>query len=114
MSEYHTEGFVKTVSKGGEGERFTVEAASPYLFESMEKNADGSAKRKILLVSDDESSARIYAESVEFKMQSVDFASLLVIKANHMKVQLAVVVEDKTDDNAEKIAALEAVGLKVL
>jgi len=90
MSEYHTEGFVKTVSKDGEGVKFTIEAAAPYLFESKEKNADGSAKRKILFVTDDEVSAKIYAESVGFKIDDFDLTALLIAKANHMKVRLCV------------------------
>lgn len=90
MSEYHTEGFVKTVSKGGEGVRFTVEAASPYLFESREKKEDGSARRKILFMTDDEVGARIYAESVAFKVPKGEFTALLIAKANHMKVRLSV------------------------
>jgi len=90
MSEYHTEGFVKTVSKDGEGVKFTIEAAAPYLFESKEKSADGSAKRKILLVADGESNVSIYSESIEFKMKDCEFAALLIAKANHMKVRFSV------------------------
>ena len=108
MSEYHTEGFVKTVSKDEEGVSFKLEPVAPYLFEATEKKEDGLAKRKILLVTDDESSARICAESVEFKMQSVDFSSLLVIKANHMKVKLFVELEDgKSIPNLCEIKTIE-------
>ena len=90
MSEYHTEGFVKTVSKDGEGVKFTIEAVASYLFESKEKSVDGSAKRKILLVTDDEGRAKIYAESVGFKIDDFELTALLIAKANHMKVRLSV------------------------
>ena len=90
MSEYHTEGFVKIVSKEGKGVEFTVEASAPYLFESEEKREDGSAKRKILLVAEGESNVRIYSETVEFRMEDCEFAALLIAKANHMKVRITV------------------------
>ena len=108
MSEYHTEGFVKTVSKDEKGVKFTVEAVSPYLFESKEKKVDGLAKRKMLLVTDEENGVRICDESVEFEMRSVDFASLLVVKANHMKVKLLVELEDgKSIPNPCEITSIE-------
>lgn len=90
MSEYHTEGFVKTVSKDRKGVKFTVEAVSPYLFESREKKEDGSVGRKMLLMSEDEASARIYAESAAFNVTKNEFIALLISKANHMKVRLSV------------------------
>ena len=94
MSEYHTEGFVKTVSKDGKGVKFTVEVAAPYLYESKEKKEDGAARRKILLVIDDERTARIHTESVGFQINDLEFTALLIAKANHMKVRLSV------DENA--------------
>ena len=90
MSEYHTEGFVKTVSKDEKGVKFTVEAVSPYLFESKEKKVDNSSNRKFLLVTDDECNARIYSESVEFKAENFEFSAFLIVKANHMKVRFGV------------------------
>jgi hypothetical protein len=87
MSEYHTEGFVKTVSKDGRGVKFTVEAATPYLFESKEKE-DGLVRRKILLVREDGSCVRICAESVTFKIDDFELTAILIAKANHMKVRL--------------------------
>lgn len=111
MSEYHTEGFVKTVSKDEKGVKFTVEASSPYLFESRSKNEDGSAKRKILLVAGGESNVRIYSESVEFKMEDCELAALLIAKANHMKVRL-IVDGKEARCNYKKI--LEVYKLKML
>lgn len=108
MSEYHTERFVKTVSKDRKGVKFIVEAVSPYLFESREKKEDGSSRRKMLFVAGDVGSARIHGENVEFKMMNVDFASLLIVKANHMKVKLFVDLEDeKPIPNPCEIKAIE-------
>ena len=92
---YHVEGFVKVVSKDEKGVKFSLEAVAPYLFESKEKKLDGSIKRKILLVADDESQARIYAESVEFKIGKNEFTALLIAKASHMKVRLTVNGKDR-------------------
>ncbi len=90
MSEYHTEGFVKTVSTDVKEVRISIEAASTYLFESKEKNEDGSSRRRILLVTDDEDNAKIYVENIAFKLKKNELTALLIAKANHMKVRLSV------------------------
>ena len=90
MSEYHTEGFVRTVTVDGDDVKFTIEVAAPYLFVSKEKTADDSVRRKTLLVAGDKGEARIYAETVEFSMAKTDFIALLIAKANHMKMRLTI------------------------
>ena len=87
---YTTEGYVKNITKASTGLNFTLEAVAPYLFESKEKKDDGSVKRKILLVTDDETDARIYTESLMFKVTKNELAALLIAKANRMKMRLTV------------------------
>jgi len=88
MSEYHTEGFIKTVSSDGEDVKFTIEVVAPYLFEVKDKSTE--PKRKMLIVSKDERNAKLYDESKEFKMTKMELTAMLIAKANHMKVRLSI------------------------
>ena len=93
MSSYHTEGFVKTVTKTDDGVKFTIEVAAPYLFESKEKKESDSTTQKMLLVADNESNAKIYAANKEFEMADAEMTTLLIAKSNHMKIRLFVTIK---------------------
>ena len=94
MSDYKTEGFIKTVKIEGSSVTFTIEPSEPYVFESRAAN-ESTAMRKILLVADD-AQAKIVGADCEFNMSNkrtikVDYTALLIIKANRMKVRLGIV-----------------------
>ena len=102
MSDYTTEGFIKTVKIAGSAVAFTIEPSEPYVFESRAAN-ESAATRKILLVADDVR-AKIVGADCEFNMgdksaPKVDsdkntikaaYTALLIAKANRMKVRLTV------------------------
>ena len=90
MSTYHTEGFIKMVSKGKDGVVFTIEATAPYLFESKCDSKESTVKRKVLLVCENEETALIKDECVRFLSTSIDLTSLLIAKANHLKVLITI------------------------
>ncbi len=89
MSVYYTEGYIKTLSKGYRGITFTLEATAPYLFEIKETGKEVPAKRKVLLVDDENNIVRIEEAGAKFTMpKAIDFIGLLIAKTNHIKVRL--------------------------
>lgn len=113
MSDYTTEGFIKTVKIAGSAVTFTIEPSEPYVFESRAAN-ESAATRKILLVADSDAQAKIVGADAEFSMgdentvkvnsdenatkadsdkntTKVDYTALLIAKANRMKVRLGIV-----------------------
>ena len=97
MSDYKTEGFIKTVKIEGSSVTFTIEPSEPYVFESRAAN-ESTAMRKILLVADD-AQAKIVGADCEFNMSNkrttqVDYTALLMAKANRMKVRLTMKEDD--------------------
>ena len=101
MSEYHTEGFVKTITKIGKSGSFTIEVSAPYLFESKERGEDGltKPKNKILFVAKTGSTACMIDAAQEFKMANLDFTSLLIVKANRLKVRLSIMIDESAKEN---------------
>ena len=91
MSTYQCEGFVKEVKIASNGKvSFTIEPTAPYLFEKKED--DGKTKKLLLMV--DDSKKPIEARSLcgdeepKFSAPSkCDLSTMLVAKANHLKVR---------------------------
>ena len=106
MSEYHTEGFVKTITRSATELVFTIEPAPPYLLIFDKKEGDDKSVRRILFVKgkrDDihrleDRPSLVVVENVTFQATGTDYSALLVAKANHMKVRLTTSIED--DGNA--------------
>ena len=101
MSEYHVEGFVKTITKSGKSGSFTIEVSAPYLFESKEMGEDGltKLKNKILFVAKTGRTACMIDATQEFKMANLDFTSLLIAKANRLKVRLSIMIDKSAKEN---------------
>jgi hypothetical protein len=91
MSTFHTEGLIKEVRIEGEKVTFTLEPVASYIFEK--KNDDGSTERCLLFVGDDKnpSAAKIITAGYEFAApKPADFHSLIIAKANRLKVRIEV------------------------
>lgn len=96
MSMFHTEGYVKAVftgdkSDGNKKVSFKLEPIAPYIFEK--KKDDGSTERCLLLVNDakDPGAAKIVKTNQSFGApEPVDLHSLIIVKANHLKVRVEV------------------------
>ena len=89
MSEYHTEGFVKEIIIMDGKVTFKLEPTAPYIFEK--KIDDGSVVRMLLLVDDDMAVAKLVDVKHSFVgPQAVDYNSLVIAKANRLKVVLTV------------------------
>ena len=89
MSMYHCEGFVREVKISDAKVTFTLEPASPYLFEK--KTDDGKTKKLLLLVNDTKTpnEASIYNDDQEFSApEKCDLKSMLIAKANRLKVRI--------------------------
>jgi len=92
MSTYHCEGFVKEIEVvKDKGVSFTLDPAAPYLFE---KQADDvKTKRCLLLVDDSKNPAEARVWDINNKFappKPSDLNTLLIAKANHMKVRVKV------------------------
>lgn len=99
---YKCEGFIKEVKIVSEGVSFTLEPAAPYIFEK--KNDDGSTERCLLFVGDDKnpSAAKIIKAGHEFAApKPADFHSLIIAKANRLKVRI-IICDDSIDINANE------------
>ncbi len=89
MSEYCIEGMLKEITVVDEKVAFRLEPVAPYIFEK--KRDDDSTERCLLLVDNREnpSVARVVKTDRWFAAPApLDFHSLLIAKANHMKVRL--------------------------
>ena len=92
MSDYKTEGFIKTVKIADSSVTVTIEPSEPYVFESKAAN-ESVTTPKILLVADTDAQAKIVGADCAFNMGNtktpkVDYTALLIAKANRMKVRL--------------------------
>ena len=101
MSTYYTEGFIKEIRVCEVGRRckvsFKMEPAAPYLFEH--KKVDGTTERCILFVECNNIDAKILNSSQEIKAPSkCDLNTLLIAKANRMKVSVAATVVVEGDE----------------
>ena len=102
MSAYQCEGFIKEVKIEKEGVSFTLEPAAPYLFEK--KESDGKTKKLLLFVDDPQKpdGAKIIGDKEESwfsaPLEKGDFSSMLIAKANHMKVRVASELNNETTD----------------
>ena len=102
MSEYHTEGFVKTITRSVNELIFTIEPTSPYLLIFDKKEGDDKSVRRILFVKGERDDIHkledrpslVVVENVTFQVIGTDYSALLVAKANHMKVYLTTSIED--------------------
>lgn len=92
MSIFHTEGLIKEVTlKDDSNVTFKLEPVAPYIFEK--KNDDGTTGRCLLFVDDDKnpSAAKIITAGHEFAaLKPADFHSLIIAKANRLKVRIEV------------------------
>lgn len=90
MSECRCEGFIKEVRVTKDGKvTFTFEPVAPYLFEK--KSEDGKTEWCLLFVDDNLHNAEIVKPTHEFVPPGPsDLNTLLIAKANHMKVRLVV------------------------
>ena len=100
MSMYHTEGFIKEVRvcEVGRGCKvsFTMEPVAPYLFEY--KKLDGTTERRIMFVECNSIDAKMLHPSQEIIAPSkCDLNTLLIAKANRMKVNVAAAAVVKGD-----------------
>ncbi len=94
-SSCYTEGFIKTLATGAGTTSFRIEATAPYLFEIKLNGKDEPSKRRVLLVDAQEEIAHIADEDYMFTTRDkTDFANLLIVKANHMKVRLTIELKD--------------------
>ena len=95
MSTYCCEGFVKDIEVvKDKGVSFTLEPAAPYLFEK--KSDDGNAKRCLLLVDDLKNPAEAKVRDSNNKFvppKPADLNTLLIAKANRMKVRVTANLE---------------------
>lgn len=103
----YTEGFVKTVFKEKDVVAFKIEATSPYLFEIKEDDNVSSVKRQMLLLDEKRTIAHIKDENHSFTITQSDFNSILIVKANHMKVRLTVSVGGKNSDLNEPLHVIK-------
>ena len=92
MSTFLTEGLIKEVAiQDGTKVTFKLEPVAPYIFEN--KKDDGSTERCLLFVNDDKnpSAAKIITAGYEFVApKPADFHSLIIAKANRMRVKILV------------------------
>ena len=110
MNEYHTEGFVKTITRSTTELVFTIVPTPPYLL-IFDKEGDEKSVRRILLVKGEKVDVHkhedrpslVVVENVTFQAIGTDYSALLVAKANHMKIHLTMSIED--GDNAKNVAA---------
>lgn len=90
MSTFHTEGLIKEVAiKDGTNVTLKLEPVAPFIFEK--KKDDGSTERCLLFVDDDKnpSKAKIIKASHAFTApKPADFHSLVIAKANRMKMRV--------------------------
>lgn len=90
MSKFHTEGLIKEVAiQDGTKVTFKLEPIAPYIFEN--KKDDGSTERCLLFVEDGKnpSAAKIITAGYEFVApKPADFHSLIIAKANRIKVKV--------------------------
>ena len=98
-----TEGLIKEVAiQDGTKVTFKLEPVAPYIFEN--KKDDGSTERCLLFVDDDKnpSAAKIITAGYEFVAPKLaDFHSLIIAKANRMKVRIEVNIKgNKINDIA--------------
>ena len=106
MSTFHTEGLIKEVRIEGEKVTFTLEPVASYIFEK--KKDDGSTERCLLLVDDDKnpSAAKIITVGHEFAApKPADFHSLIIAKANRLKMGITVCgdnIENKQNIKADR------------
>ena len=89
MSAFHAEGFVKDITTVGDSVSFKLEPAAPYIFEK--KRDDGSVVRMLLFVDDATNATKLIDEGRSFVgPQEVGFQSLIIAKANRLKVRLTI------------------------
>ena len=102
MSVYQCEGYIKEVKITKDDVIFTLEPTAPYLFEN--KKDDGSTERCLLFVDNDKnpSAAKIITAGYEFVApKPADFHSLIIAKANRLKVRI-IICDDSIDINANE------------
>lgn len=88
MSEYHTEGFIKEITVADDKVTFKLEPVAPYIFEK--KGDDGTVERRVLFVEDATAVAKLIDGGLSFVgPKAADFHSLIIAKANRMKIRLA-------------------------
>ena len=91
MSNYYTEGTIKNVTVEGSNVSFTLDPIAPYVFEK--KNDGGSTERCLLFVNEGKNAdtAQIIKTDAKFKApEPADFQSLIIAKANRMRVKIKV------------------------
>ena len=91
MSKYYTEGTIKNVTVEGSNVSFTLDPIAPYVFEK--KNDGGSTERCLLFVNEGKNAdtAQIIKTDAKFKApKPADFQSLIIAKANRMRVKICV------------------------
>ena len=98
MSMWLTEGFVKTVSRKSKNTNeivsITIDAVPPYLFVLNKQKDDGKPLRFLILteggLSDNKmnTSKIVKEDGYKFLVGNVDFAAMLIAKANHLRMRL--------------------------
>ena len=98
---YYAEALIKEVMATTDDKvSFTLEPVAPYIFEK--KKGDGSTERCLLFVDDAKNSdmAKIVKTNQSFGApEPVDFHSLIVAKANRLRVRLLVVIDESAKEN---------------
>lgn len=101
MSKFYTEGVVKEISvkektaHEGDVVSFVLEPVSPYIFEKKKDN--GGTEKYLIFVDnvDNPNESRIKKSRLDFTMPNpCDVNSLLIAKANRMRVGITVASED--------------------
>ena len=103
---YSCEGLIKEVSIESEEVHFKLEPSMPYIFEKKSNN--GSTERYLLFVDDANSRvAPIFkADQTFLAPPLVDFHSLIIAKANRMKVCLKVDDTQISGDTPMKVNSI--------
>ena len=101
MSKFYTEGVVKEITvkektaHEGDVVSFVLEPVSPYIFEKKKDNGD--TEKYLIFVDnvDNPNESRIKESRLDFTMPNpCDVNSLLIAKANRMRVGITVASED--------------------
>lgn len=97
MSKYYCEGTVRQVKFVNGVARFTIEPSAPYIYEKEQAVDGGKRVDRWLLMADSldiPQNVRLF-RAVDFTIPSpADFNSLLIAKANKLKIRVVVELSD--------------------
>ena len=104
---FHTEGFIKALSKEGNAASFRIETVPPYLFEIKDDNKESLVRRRMLLLDESGEIAHIKDENHPFVIDQSDFTNMLIAKANHMKIRFTVSGDAKNCDSNKPLCIMK-------